>query len=246
LADPTRRFSLILLDHFQPANEHEENPAAALLLQLPTAYPDLRLDTVAGDAGFGYEVFLHTTYQLGAKRAIDLRAHSTDKDKTLWPIRGYDDKGRPVCAYGYHFTANGFDALRQRHKWFCGQACLHGAAPAVNLDQVIYPPTECPFQSPTAHPHGQIKNVAERFDDASIRLVRDLPFGTPTWKRYYHQARNAAESRNAAFEHWHLKHLSVYGTPRSQAIVFQADVWLNLTTLARLVQEATTAAIRAP
>jgi hypothetical protein len=151
-----------------------------------------------------------------------------------------------VCAYGYHFTANGFDALRQRHKWFCGQACLHGAAPAVNLDQVIYPPTECPFQSPTAHPHGQIKNVAERFDDASIRLVRDLPFGTPTWKRYYHQARNAAESRNAAFEHWHLKHLSVYGTPRSQAIVFQADVWLNLTTLARLVQEATTAAIRAP
>jgi hypothetical protein len=28
--------------------------------------------------------------------AIDLQAHPTDKDKALWPIRGYDDKGRPV------------------------------------------------------------------------------------------------------------------------------------------------------
>jgi hypothetical protein len=35
-------------------------PSAALLLQLKTFYPDLRVDAVAGDAGFGFEAYLHT------------------------------------------------------------------------------------------------------------------------------------------------------------------------------------------
>jgi hypothetical protein len=241
LADATRRFSLVLLDYFLPANEREENPVAALLLQLPTCYPDLHLDTVAGDAGFGYDVILHAVYQLGAKRVIDLRAHDTDRDKTLWPIRGYDDKGRLVCPFGYAFTANGFDADRQRHKWFCAQACLNGATPLVCLDHVAYPPGECPFQA-ADRPRGRILNLGERFADDSIRLVRDIPVGTPAWKRLYHRARNGVEGRNAAFERWRLKRLPVYGQARSKAIVFQADVWLNLTTLARLVREATSAA----
>jgi hypothetical protein len=68
-----------------------------------------------------------------------------------------------------------------------------------------------------------------------MRLVRDVPVGTPAWKRLYHRARNAAAER------WHLKRLPVYGDPRGRALTFQADVWLNLTTLARLVREATAA-----
>jgi len=74
-----------------------------------------------------------------------------------------------------------------------------------------------------------------------MRLVRDVPVGTPAWNRLYHRARNAAEGRNAAAERRHLKRLRVYGDPRSRALTFQADVWLNLTTLARLVREATAA-----
>jgi hypothetical protein len=89
--------------------------------------------------------------------------------------------------------------------------------------------------------YGKIINVGERFEDGSIRLVRDIPVGTPAWKRIYHRARNAVEGRNAAFERWGLKRLPVYGDPRSRATVFLADVWHNLTTLARLVREATTA-----
>lgn len=241
LADVSRRFSLVLLDHFLPANQREENPVAALLRYLPTGYPDLNLVTVAGDASFGYDVVLRTVYQLGAKRVIDLRAHDTDRDKASWPIRGYDDKGRPVCPFGYAFTANGFDARRQRHKWFCAQACLNRSTPLVCLDNVAYPPDECPFQA-ADRPRGRILNLGERFADHSIRLVRDIPVGTPAWKRLYHRARNAVEGRNAAFERWRLKRLPVYGQARSKAIVFQADVWLNLTTLARLVREATSAA----
>jgi hypothetical protein len=43
-------------------------------------------------------------------------------------------------------------------------------------------------------------------------------------------------------ERWDLKRLSVFGWPRSKATIFLADVWNNLTTLARLVREASQAA----
>ena len=49
------------------------------------------------------------------------------------------------------------------------------------------------------------------------------------------------QGRNADFERWHLKRLPVYGSSRGKALIFLADVWLNLSTLARLVREATAA-----
>jgi len=241
-AEPARRFSFVLLDDFLPANAREENPAAALLLQLETFYPHLGLDVVAGDAGLGYYSFLHAIYLLGAKRVVDLRARTTDKDKAQWTTRGYDDKGRPICSYGYSFSSNGFDADRQCHKWFCAQACLHQATPAVQLENVSYPPRDCPYQCET-YQHGKSLSIKETFNDKSIRLVRDIPVGTPTWKRFYHRARNASEDRNSDLQRWGLKRLRVYGQLRARAIIALADVWLNLTTLARLVREATVAAL---
>jgi hypothetical protein len=237
-AEPNRRFSLVLLDDFLPANEREENPAAALLLQLARFYPDLVVDAVAGDAGFGYYAFLHACYTLGARRVVDLRADPSDHNKPQWTIRGYDNKGRPICPYGYALTANGFDTKRGRHKWFCGQACLKDKSPRVQLQDVTYPPEECPYQAPE-HLHGIVVNVGETFADGSIRLARDIPVGTPSWKRLYHRARNAVEDRNADFEQWGLKRLPVYGQPRGRALTALADTWVNLTTLARLVKEAT-------
>jgi hypothetical protein len=238
LAEPNRRFSMVLLDDFLPASAREENPATALLLQLAHFYPDLNVDVVAGDAGLGYYAFLHACYTLGARRVVDLRADKSDRNKPLWTVRGYDHKGRPICPYGYALTANGFDADRRRHKWFCGQACLKAKSPRVQLQDLPYPPQECPYQD-QAHPHGRIVNVGETFADGSIRLARDVPVGTPTWKRFYHRARNASEDRNSDLEHWGLKRLPVYGRSRGRALTALADVWINLTTLARLVREAT-------
>jgi hypothetical protein len=240
-AEPTRRFSVVLLDDFLPANAREENPATALLLQLQRFYPDLCIHTVAADAGLGYYAFLHVIYHLHAKRVVDLRADPSDKDQVEWTVRGYDDKGRPVCTFGYSFTANGFDSDRQRHKWFCGRACLSDKSPLVQLKGVKYPPEECPYQGQD-HPHGQVVNVGETFGDGSIRLARDVPFRTPAWKRFYGRARNAAEDRNADLEAWGLKRLPVYGKPRGRAFIALADVWINLTVLARLIREATFAA----
>lgn len=240
LADPVRRFHFSLLADFRPANDREEVPATALLHLLKRFYPDLNLDAFVGDAGFGYDVALRTVYHLGAKRVVDLRAHESDRDKAFWPTRGYDDKGRPICPFGYAFTANGYDSQRQRYKWFCGQACLHGVEPAVRVEGAQYPPGECPHQNPEL-PRGHILNIGETFKDGSLRLVRDLPVGSPTWRRLYHQARNASESRNATFERWNLKRLPVYGGLRGKAFAYLADTWATLTTLARLVREATLA-----
>jgi hypothetical protein len=242
LADAARHCSVILFDHVCAANAYEPYPIAAHLLQLDTVYPTLHVAAVAGDANFGHDLILHLVhYRVRARRVIDLRAHETDRDKMQWPLRGYDDQGRPVCPYGYIFTANGFDSDRLRHKWVCGQACAHGIAPLVQLPDVTYPPPDCAYQTAT-RPHGEIRNIAECFADKSLRLVRDLPVGTSAWKELYHRGRNAVESRNAAFEHAGLKRLPVFGLPRGKALIFQADVWLNLTTLARLVREATLAA----
>jgi hypothetical protein len=59
--------------------------------------------------------------------------------------------------------------------------------------------------------------VGQRFADGSIRLVRDVPLGTPTWKRLYHRARNASEGRNATLEGWGFKRLPVYGLPPGES-----------------------------
>jgi hypothetical protein len=244
LADRERRFSLTLLSDVRPANQREEVPAAALLLQLGDHYPDLRVDAVAGDAGVGFEVFLRTVYEhLKARRVVDLRGHECDRDEQGWVLRGYDERGRPLCEYGYALRANGFDGERRRHKWVCQQACLQGREPQVRLAQVSYPPPECPYQAADQR-HGKVVNVGACFPDGSWRLVRDVVVGSPTWKALYHRGRNAVEGRNATLEDWGLKRLPVYGLPRSKALLFLADVWGNLTTLARLIREASLASAR--
>ncbi len=243
LMDPQYRCSVTLLDDFGPATLPEADHATALLLQLPTAYPDLHLDAVVGDAAYGYDRPLHVIYHhLHARRLIDQRAHACDREQLGWVHRGYDDRGRPVCAFGYRFTANGFDAARQRSKWFCGQVCLRpDSRPAVTLPDVVYPPPECPFCETALAPYGELRNVGETFPDGTLRLVRDAPVGGAVWKAYYPRARNAVEARNAVFQRWGLKRLPYYGLPRNRALVALTDTWDTLTTLVRLCREASAA-----
>ena len=239
--DANRRFSLTLLSNFLPASAREEVPASALLLQLPRFYPDLEVDAVAGDAAYGYDLPLSIIYdRLHARRLVDLRAHITDKDKSQWLVRGYDDQGRPVCPYGYAFTANGYDPERRRYKWICAHACLHGVKPLVNIPGTVCPPPECAYQGET-HPHGCVRNIGKCFPDGSLRLVRDVPVGSTEWKRLYHRARNAVEGRNSSCQRHGIKRLPVYGDPRARATAFLTDFWDNLATLARLMREATAA-----
>lgn len=243
LADPAHRTHIPLLSDFGPATLNEADRASALLLTLSTCYPSLHLAAVAGDAAYGTDRPLHLIYtHLHARRWIDLRAHPSDRDPLAWPVRGYDDRGRPICPYGYRCVANGFDPQRRRAKWWCAQQCLRtDAQPAVTLPDLIYPPSECPYQDPAHAPHGHVLNLAEAFPDGSLRLARDVPVGSPHWKTTYHRARNAVEARNAARERQQLKRLPYFGIHRTRAILALADTWDTLTTLARLCRQATAA-----
>ena len=201
-------------------------------------YPSLHVDVVSGDAAFGVSSILTIVCRdLCAKRVIDLRAHEMDKEPLKWVERGYDDKGCPLCSFGYRLVSNGYDAQRRRRKYFCNRVCIQGASPVIDLETVPQPPIECPYLSSDSQ-RGFLINVGERFADGSIRLVRDLPVGSPRWKELYHRPRNASEGRNAVLEMWGMKRLSVYGQTRGRATIMLADVWVTLTTLARLIREA--------
>ena len=239
--DPQMRFSLSLLCDYQAANLPELPFATAQLLQLPGCYPSLQVGWVAGDAAFGWEPFLLAVRNpLRARRVVDLRAHDCDQDQTGWLLRGYDDRGRPLCPFGYGMKANGYDPQQRRQKWICAKACQKGLPPKVAVPQTVYPPPECPYQEGPSE-QGLVVNLGERFADGSMRLLRDLPVGSPAWKRCYHQGRNAAEARNACQQRLGLKRMPVYGYPRGKTAIFLGDVWRNLSTLARLIKEATLA-----
>lgn len=240
LIDPLQRVSWTLaVADLLPASSREEQPAAELLERVVAAYPWLHVATAVGDAGLGYDVFLSTCFELGVRRVVDLRADPrTDADPAQWALRGYDHQGWPICPFGERLHPNGYDPARHRSKWCCQQACEE---PPPAPDQPPAPAPDCPYRDRAAHPAGLIKNVAKTFADGSLRLVRDIPFGSAAWQETYRRARNAVEGRNAHLQGWGLKRLAVFGHRRAQATLLLADLWANLLTMARLIKEATRA-----
>lgn len=105
---------------------------------------------------------------------------------------------------------SGFDGVRRLHKRICEKDCPEGIAPRVAILGVPYPHPKFPYQDPEQQ-HGKVVNVAECFPDGSLRLVRDVPIDSPTWKRFYHQTCNAAEACNTFLESLDLKRLPPYG-----------------------------------
>ncbi len=238
LIDPAWRVNWTLDEaELAPANTHEESSAGSLLKQVVGEYSWLHVASAVGDAGLGYAPFLEVAYELGVRRVVDLRADPrTDHDKDGWGIRGYDDQGWAVCQFGFRLRPNGYDAQRHRMKWCCRQACESSPE-----SSPIARPPDCPYRDRDEHPFGRVVNVGKTFADGSLRLVRDVPYGSAAWKEIYRRGRNAAEGRNARLEAWGLKRLPVFGQPRSQATIFLADLWGNLLQLARLIKAATLA-----
>ena len=106
------------------------------------------------------------------------------------------------------------------------------------------PAPDCPYRDP-AHPHGQIVNVGRTLPDGSVRLAREVPYGSDAWKARYGR-RNLSESRNGAIEGYGLKRLATSGLAHGRQEIAIADFLDNLRTLARLVQEATLLAAKRP
>jgi hypothetical protein len=223
--------------HAANSDERSLFPDSFAYLRQRFAY--LKIGEVLGDAALGYQDCLDPIWQAGALRMVDIRAADGDDDRQRQVQRGYDDQGHPVCVHGYPMRSNGHDYRRRRTKWCCHQVCLRpqseGAEPQL-------PPPECPYQA-THHPYGQMVNVGRTLPDGSLRLAREVPYGSSTWKQRYAR-RNLSESRNGSVEHLGLKRMDSFGLTHGRQENAIADFLNNLRTLGRLVQEATTLAFK--
>ena len=165
---------------------------------------------------------------------VDTRAHESDQDPAAQLRRGYNEKGHPLCIHGYQMSSNGHDYQRRRTKWICKKTCLKDPK---------RPTPDCPYLTPE-HKHGQVVNVGRTLPDGSVRLAREVPYASQAWKKRYGR-RSLSESRNGSQERMELKRLPSFGLSRGHKEVAIGDFLDNLRTLGRLVQEATTLALKA-
>lgn len=209
-----------------PANTDERTVFVSLLHSLRQRFGELVIGEWLDDAGVGYGECLGALWDLGAIRMVDIRADATDGDPAACLQRLYDAEGHPLCPHGYQLHPNGYDYARRRQKWVCRQACSREAGEGV---------ADCPYRTGV----GYVVNVGRTLPDGSLRLAREIPYHSEAWRARYAR-RNQAESRNAQVALLGLKRMRSYGLERATRDVHLADLVINLRTVGRLVQEAST------
>ena len=223
-----------------PANADERNLFPNSFTYLRQRFPYLKIGEMLADAALGFQDCLDLIWEAGALRMVDIRAAEGDDDRQRQLQRGYDDQGHPVCVHGYPMRSNGHDYRRRRTKWCCHQVCLRPQAEGAEPQPAA---PECPYQA-AHHPYGQVVNVGRALPDGCVRLAREVPYASPTWKQRYAR-RNLSESRNGSLEHLGLKRMDSFGLTHNRTENAIADFLGNLRTLGRLVQEATALAFKA-
>ena len=230
-----------------PANVNDHLLTVPGLGILRSRFPDLQIGEVLGDAGEGYdEVLRYVHDELQALRTICLLPLKGDDDPLTCLRRGYDQHGNPLCPLGYRLFANGHDYQHGTNKWVCRQKCLRQPAPDIALTQPDTPPLEpiprlaCQFVDPH-HPLGFSLTSGLSLPDGCIRLARDLPVGSATWKlrigrQSYAESRNASQSRRG------LKRSPWFGLPNTAKATLIGDTLSLAFNLARLIGEASRAA----
>jgi hypothetical protein len=223
------------------ANSDERNLFPDSFASLRARFPTLKIGEVLADAALGFQDCLDPIWEAGALRMVDIRAAEGDDDRQGQLQRGYDEQGHPLCIHGYPMRSNGHDYKRRRTKWFCRHACLAPAAQEPGAPPRP-PAPECPYQA-ARYQYGQVVHVGRTLPDGSVRLAREVPYASETWKQRYGR-RNLSESRNGTMQHMGLKRLPSFGLTHGRTDNAIADFLDNLHTLGRLVQEATTLAFR--
>ena len=218
----------ILPAAFGPATTDERTLFPDNFAYLQRRFPWMKIGEAIIDAGAGYQCCLDPIWEAGALRLVNIRADQGDNDPEVQLARGYNDKGYPLCPFGYVMHSNGHDYHRRLTKWRCAKACLKDSE---------RPGPDCDYLN-ESYKHGYTTTVGRTHADGTVRLARDIPYGSPAWEKRYHR-RNSSESRNSVQERLGLKHLPVHGSPRSYSQVLLGDFVANQHTLVRLVREAT-------
>ena len=228
LLDPTLATYWILPATFGTATAKDAQLFPNNFAYLQERFPWLRISEVLADAAAGERKCLDAIWNAGALRMVDIRADKSDADPAACLARGYNAEGHPLCPHGYVLHSNGYDYDRRRTKWRCAHRCRHDPE---------RPMPACPFLA-DAYKHGYTATVGRAHADGTVRLARELPYNSPTWKQHYGQ-RNCAESRNSVLERLRLKRMPVHGYDACHVTVCQGDFIANLRTLVRLIREAT-------
>jgi len=221
-------------------------------------FPELKIGEVLGDAGEGYDEVLRFVHDdLQALRTIRLRHADGDDDPLTCLKRGYDSTGVPLCPHGYRLSCNGHDYQHGTTKWVCRQKCHNQPAPEVaypaRAQPVIPNPpprSVCDFadpsgQRPSARPLGYSLTVGLSLPDGCIRLARDMQVGSDSWKLRIGR-QSYAESRNASQSRRHLKRSPWFGLHNTAKAMLISDTLSLAFNLARLIFEASHAALKAP
>lgn len=195
---------------------------------LQRRFPWLKIGEVLADAGACEQTCLDAIWNAGALRMVDICAHKSDNDPDIRLARGYDENGHPFCPFGYVLHSNGYDYGRRRTKWRCAKQCQYDLESRVR---------QCDYLK-DEYKHGYTIAIGRTHADGSVRLAREIPYGSPAWKERYGR-RNSAESRNSFLENLGLKHMPVHGQDACHVTVLQADFVANQRTLVRLIREAT-------
>jgi hypothetical protein len=214
---------------FGPATTDERTLFPASFPRLQERFPWLHPDAVLADAGACTQDCLDLIWEAGALRLVDICSATGDDDPEAQRLRGYDDQGYPLCPFGYVMSANGHDYQRRRTKWRCAKTCRHA-----KRDERPVP--ACDYLD-ARYKHGYTTTVGRTHADGTVRLAREIPYGSAAWKERYHQ-RNSSESRNSVQEGLGLKDLPVHGTLRSNSEVLLGDFVANQRTVVRLVRQA--------
>ena len=198
------------------------------LAYLQRRFPWLKIAEVLADAGACEQTCLDAIWDAGALRMVDIRAHESDDDPNTRLMRGYDEHGHPLCPFGFVLQANGYDYERRRAKWRCSKRCQRDSE---------RPVPECDYLK-AKYKHGYTATVGRTHSDGSVRLAREISYGSPAWKQRYGR-RNCAESRNSILERLGLKRMGVHGLAPGHVTVLQGDFVANQNTLIRLIRQAT-------
>jgi hypothetical protein len=240
---------------FTPANVNDHLLTIPGFNHLRHRFPALQIGEVLGDAGEGVEDVLRYVYdELHALRTICLRHDDGDDDPQACLQRGFDQNGTPLCPHGYRLACNGHDYQRQVSKWVCRLKCAHQTTPDIILPQLPSPPdpafrSACPYHDP-AHPLGYVTSVGfalpkDAPNGGQVRLARDLPVGSDTWKLRMGR-QSYAESRNAAQARRDLKRAPFFGLPNTHKATIIGDTLALLFNLSRFVREASLASPQGP
>lgn len=217
----------------QPANASESGDFPQRFAQLQARFSYLRIGEVLADSAQGYSDCLEAIWQAGALRMVDIRASECDTDPEACLQRGYDGEGHPLCVHSYPMLYNGYDAKRRRATWVCRRACLRKPR---REEEAARPVEGCPYLEGD-RPLGQVVHVGKTLPDGSLRLAREIPYGSEVWKARYGR-RSLSESRNGQVQGMDEKRMRSYGLARNERDLQVAD-WLgNLRTAGRLVKEA--------